>query len=187
MSQTVTELSRKVPRCLPVLIAVAVVATVLTRYTVHSCGSSVFGQWMGTDTTAVATFAAHAHSPTAALRVVALNSVRHCMFCSFYSIEHQNRPVQQLVAGEVLAQWHIVSKKRPLARTYNANLHGAHVTAEALQLGIKMVSRCRRYRWTTRTPTKRIADVGTACAQRHCSGGTYTCTALSTAVRCSKR
>lgn len=72
-----TELSGKVPRCLPVLIAVAVVDTVLTRYTVLSCSPSAFGKWVGDGPSAVATFAAHAHSPSAALRVVALNAVRH--------------------------------------------------------------------------------------------------------------
>lgn len=46
---------------------------------------------------------------------------------------------------------------------------------------------CRRYRWTTRTPTKCIAGAGTACARQHCSGGTDTCTARSTAAHCLKR
>jgi hypothetical protein len=77
MGVTVTELSRKVPTCLPVLLAVAVMATVLTRYLADSCHQSACGSWVGNGTTAVAAFAAHAHhGPMSAVRVAALNAVR---------------------------------------------------------------------------------------------------------------
>lgn len=75
MIHTTTDLSRKVPKCLPFLIIITVTATLTTRYLIADCRDPALTDPNNNDTTAVAAIAAHARFPADALRVSGLNQV----------------------------------------------------------------------------------------------------------------